>query len=168
MVSNCESTSSLDNAQVRSIRYLTTLAGAEVLYDALYQWDKHGSLTVTDTSLDFFKNIVSNVTTGSYSKPSAEYTSLTSAVKTYADGFVAVVQEYTPSDGGLAEQFTRDKGEPTSSVALTWSFASFLTAASQRARKVPAFRGSSASELPSKCSGDTAMGGYATATPGSW
>ncbi|PLB55671.1 putative glucoamylase precursor [Aspergillus steynii IBT 23096] len=148
--------------------YLTTLAAAEVLYDALYQWDKQGSLTVTDTSLPFFQDLASNTTTGSYSKSSAEYTALTSAVKTYADGFVSVVQEYTPSDGGLAEQFTRDNGDPTSAVDLTWSFASFLTAASRRAGDVPASWGSSASELPSQCSGDTVTGSYATPTPGSW
>ncbi|KAH8427554.1 glycoside hydrolase family 15 protein [Aspergillus melleus] len=145
--------------------YLTTLAAAEVLYDALYQWDKQGSLSVTDTSLSFFKDIASNVTTGSYSKSSAEYTSLTKAVKTYADGFVSVVEEYTPSNGGLAEQFTRDNGEPTSATALTWSFASFLTSASRRAAKVPASWGSSASELPSQCSGDTVTGSYVTPTP---
>ncbi|KAL2839805.1 putative glucoamylase precursor [Aspergillus pseudoustus] len=150
--------------------YLTTLAAAELLYDALYQWDQQGTLTVDAVSLSFFTDIIgSNVTTGSFSKTSAQYTSLTSAVKTYADGFVSIVQEYTPSDGSLAEQFTRDAGEPASATLLTWSFASFLTAVSRRNGEVPASWGASkAGTLPSQCSGETVTGSYVTPTPGSW
>lgn len=47
--------------------YLATLAAAEQLYDALYQWDKQGRLTVTSVSLPFFQDLV-NVTTGTYPK----------------------------------------------------------------------------------------------------
>ncbi|KAL2862489.1 glycoside hydrolase family 15 protein, partial [Aspergillus lucknowensis] len=150
--------------------YLTTLAAAEVLYDALYQWDQQGSLSVDEVSLPFFSDLVgSNVTTGEFSKSSGQYKSLTSAVKTYADGFVSVVQEYTPSDGSLAEQYTRDGGEPASATLLTWSFASFLTAVSRRNGEVPASWGSSkANTLPSQCSGETVTGTYVTPTPGSW
>ncbi|KAF9885466.1 hypothetical protein FE257_012902 [Aspergillus nanangensis] len=149
--------------------YLTTLAAAELLYDALYQWDAQGTLTVNDVSQAFFQDLVGNVTAGDYAKSSAEYKSLTAAVKSYADGFVSVVQEYTPSDGGLAEQFTRDGGDPASAVNLTWSFASFLTAMDRRDGTVPPSWGASAAnEVPSECSGETVTGTYATPSPGTW
>ncbi|RHZ44433.1 glycoside hydrolase family 15 protein [Aspergillus thermomutatus] len=149
--------------------YLTTLAAAELLYDALYQWDKQGAIEVTDVSLPFFKDLASNVTAGSYSKGSAGYASLTGAVKTYADGFISVVQQYTPSNGGLAEQFGRDSGEPVSAADLTWSYAAFLTAVARRNGEVPASWGSStANTVPSQCSGTTATGTYVTPTATAW
>ena len=55
------------------------------------------------------------------------------SIKTYADGFVAIVAKYTPADGGLSEQFTKDTGAPLSAVDLTWSYASALTAFDARA-----------------------------------
>jgi glucoamylase len=151
-------------------RYLTTLAAAELLYDAIYQWDQQGSLTIDDVSLPFFSDLVgSNATSGSFTKGSAQYSSLTSAVRTYADGFIGIVQEYTPSDGSLAEQFTRDSGEPSSATLLTWSFASFLTTVSRRNGEVPSSWGSSkVNTVPSQCNGDTVIGTYVTPTLGSW
>ncbi|KAE8153431.1 Six-hairpin glycosidase-like protein [Aspergillus avenaceus] len=149
--------------------YLTTLAAAELLYDALYQWDKQGQLNVTDTSLPFFSDLVSNATAGSYDKSSSEYQSLTSAVKTYADGFISVIEEYTPSDGAMAEQYNRDNGDPLSAADLTWSYAAFLSAVARRSGNVPGSWGSStANSPPSQCSGGTASGSYATPTVGSW
>ncbi|THC88004.1 hypothetical protein EYZ11_012549 [Aspergillus tanneri] len=157
-----------DNYQGGNPWYLTTLAAAEVLYDALYQWDKQGTLSVTEVSLPFFKDIVGDVTAGSYKKESTEYTSLTKAVKSYADDFLSVVQQYTPSDGGLAEQFKRDGGDPASAADLTWSFAAFLTAASRRNGDVPASWGSSGTKVPSQCSGKTVTGTYVTPSPSPW
>ncbi|KAF7591649.1 hypothetical protein BBP40_001288 [Aspergillus hancockii] len=149
--------------------YLTTLAAAELLYDALYQWDKQGKLDVTATSLSFFKDLTGNVTTGSYAKSSSEYQSLTGSVKAYADGFISVIQEYTPSNGGLAEQFKRDNGNPVSAADLTWSYAAFLSAVARRNSSIPATWGSStANTVPSQCSGATVSGSYTTPTAGSW
>ncbi|KAJ5961553.1 hypothetical protein N7501_006494 [Penicillium viridicatum] len=149
--------------------YLTTLAAAEQLYDALYQWDQQGSIAITETSLPFFKDLVSSAATGNYSKSSDTYTSVTKAVKTYADGFVAVVNKYTPSGGALAEQFTRANGTPASASDLTWSYAAFLSAARRGAGKVPASWGaSSANKVPSKCEGSSAKGSYTTPKVGSW
>ncbi|KAJ5660218.1 Glycoside hydrolase family 13 [Penicillium longicatenatum] len=149
--------------------YLATLAAAEQLYDALYQWNKQGSMAVTQTSLPFFQALVSSAATGSYSSSSSTYSSLTSAVKTYADGFVSIVQQYTPSNGSLAEQFTRDSGVPTSAGDLTWSYAAFLTAEDRRAGAVPSSWGASgASQAPSQCSGSSATGSYATPSVGAW
>ena len=46
--------------------YLNTLAAAEQLYDALYTWNKQGYITVTSTSLAFFKDLSSSVTAGKH------------------------------------------------------------------------------------------------------
>lgn len=70
--------------------YLNTLAAAEQLYDALYTWNKQGSITVTATSLAFFEDLSSSVTAGTYASTSSTYTTLYNAVKTYADGYVNI------------------------------------------------------------------------------
>ena len=101
-------------------RYLSTLAAAEQLYDALYQWNQIGSLDVTSTSLTFFQDLVPTITTGTYDSSSYTYASVVSAVQAYADGYLSIVEKYTPSDGSLAEQFSRDDGKPLSAVDLTW------------------------------------------------
>ncbi|KAJ5546967.1 hypothetical protein N7494_004552 [Penicillium frequentans] len=149
--------------------YLATLAAAEQLYDALLQWNKQGSLAVTQTSLPFFQALVSSAATGNYSSSSSTYSSLTSAVKTYADEFMSIVQQYTPSNGSLAEQFTRDNGTPTSAGDLTWSYAAFLTAEDRRAGTVPSSWGASgANQVPSQCQGSSATGSYTTPSVGAW
>lgn len=71
--------------------YLCTLAAAEQLYDALYTWNKIGSLTITSVSLGFFKDIYSSAAVGTYTSSSSTYASIVSAVKTYADGYVSIV-----------------------------------------------------------------------------
>lgn len=83
-----------------------------------YQWKKIGSITVTATSLQFFQQFSSSVAVGTYASTSSTYTTLTGAVKTYADGFIAIVQKYIGSGGALAEQFTRANGTPASAPDL--------------------------------------------------
>jgi len=145
--------------------YLANLAAAELLYDALYQWNKIGSLSVTATSLAFFRDFSVSVVTGTYASSSSTYTTLTSAVKTYADGYMSIVEKYTPSNGGLAEQFSRSNGTPLSATDLTWSYAAFLTAVARRNGQVPASWGeSSTNTVPSSCSGTSAQGTYTTPT----
>jgi hypothetical protein len=39
----------------------------------------------------------------------------------YADGYMSIVEEYTPSGGALAEQFSKSDGTPLSAANLTWS-----------------------------------------------
>ena len=150
-------------------RHLTTHAAAEQLYDALYQWKTQESLSITQTSLPFFQDLVSSAAIGNYSSSSSTYSSITSAVKGYADGFVSIVQQYTSSNGSLAEQFTRDNGTPASAGDLTWSYAAFLTAAARRDGIVPASWGaSSANKVPSQCQGGSVTGSYATPSVGTW
>ncbi|KAL2827221.1 Six-hairpin glycosidase-like protein [Aspergillus cavernicola] len=149
--------------------YLATLASAEQLYDALYQWDRQGSLSVTELSLPFFRDLVANVKTGVYPKSTRGYKTITDAVRSYADGFISVVREYTPTHGGLSEEYHRDTGVQVSAPDLTWSYASFLTAIARRNGSVPpSWSSSVALTFPQKCNPTTVKGAYATATPSPW
>ncbi|KAI1815674.1 family 15 glycosyl hydrolase [Poronia punctata] len=147
--------------------YLHTLGAAELLYDALYVWNSTGSITVTSTSLPFFKALVPSVTTGTYDSASSTYETISNAVFTYADGFIDVVAKYTPSSGALAEQYDRDSGEPLSARDLTWSYASFLTAVARRRGVVPgswAQKNPAATSVPSACAATSKVGSYSAAT----
>jgi glucoamylase len=149
--------------------YLNTLAAAEQLYDALYTWNKQGSITVTTTSLAFFQDFDSSITAGTYASSSSTYTTLYNAVKIYADGYVNIVATYAQSNGSLSEQFSRSNGTPLSAYDLTWSYAAFLTCAARRAGVVPYSWGEPiASSVPSVCSSTSAIGTYSTASTGSW
>ncbi|KAL8627892.1 hypothetical protein Q9189_006421 [Teloschistes chrysophthalmus] len=142
--------------------YLTTLSAAEQLYDALYQFDRLGCLDITPTSLAFFQDLVPAAANGRCAKGSQTYNTTTQAVKAYADGFLDIVQRYTPADGSLTEQFSRDDGHPLSAVDLTWSYASFLTATNRRAGIVPTSWSSSLSPTPpATCAATSAPGTYA-------
>ncbi|KAF8158200.1 glucoamylase [Crassisporium funariophilum] len=132
--------------------YITTAAVAEQLYDALIVWKQQGSLTVTSTSLAFFRQFSSTVAAGTFASSTSTFTTLTSAVQTFADGFLAINAKHTPSNGGLAEQFDRNTGTPLSAVDLTWSYASALTAFAARAGTIPASWGAQGLTVPSTCS----------------
>ncbi|KAF4623996.1 hypothetical protein G7Y89_g14180 [Cudoniella acicularis] len=149
--------------------YLNTLAAAEQLYDALYTWNKQGYITVTSTSLAFFKDFSSSVTVGTYASSTTTYTTLYNAVNTYADGYMNIVATYAQSNGSLSEQFSRSNGTPLSAYDLTWSYASFLTAAARRAGVVPySWAEPTASSVPATCSSTSAYGTYSTASTGTW
>ncbi|KAJ5602220.1 hypothetical protein N7510_011754 [Penicillium lagena] len=150
--------------------FLCTLAAAELLYDALYQWNRIGSLTITDVSLAFFQDVYSSAAAGTYAASSEEYQSITGAVKTYADGYMSIVQEYAMTNGSLSEQFDKADGLELSARDLTWSYAALLTANMRRNSVVPAAWGeTSASSIPEACtSGYTSIGTYSSATYTSW
>ncbi|KAJ5159273.1 Six-hairpin glycosidase [Penicillium coprophilum] len=149
--------------------YLCTLAAAEQLYDAIYTWNRIGSLTITSVSLNFFKDLYGSAATGTYSSSSATYSAIVSAVKAYADGYVSVVQKYAPSSGSLAEQFSRSNGSPLSASDLTWSYAALLTANERRNAIVPAPWGeTSASSVPGQCQYTSAIGTFSSATNTAW
>ncbi|GFF25184.1 glucoamylase [Aspergillus udagawae] len=146
--------------------YLATLAAAEQLYDALYQWQKQGYLTVTQTSLTFFRDFSSTVKPGTYKSNDPTYKSLTEYIRTYADNFVFLVEQYTPSNGSLAEQYDRNTGAPLSANDLTWSFAAFLSALQRRLSIMPGSWGSSsANTVPTACSTTTVTGTYSAVAP---
>ncbi|KAL9001121.1 MAG: hypothetical protein Q9169_000304 [Polycauliona sp. 2 TL-2023] len=147
-----------------NIRYLCTLAAAEQLYDAVYQIQRAGSLVVDAISLPFFRDLDPFVAIGSYPSSSMVYANITTAMRLHADEYVSVLQEFTPTDGSLAEQYSRDDGSPISAAALTWSHASFLTATSRRSSVVPTSWGASKASIPAgTCSGTSAPGTYAPA-----
>ncbi|TFK24931.1 glucoamylase [Coprinopsis marcescibilis] len=128
--------------------YLTTAVAAEQLYDALIVWNKQQSLEVTGISLAFFRQFSSSVQVGSYASTTPTFTTLTNAIRAYADGFIAVIQKYTPADGSLAEQYHRETGSPLSAKHLTWSYASLLTASAARRGVEPKGWGAANATIP--------------------
>lgn len=145
--------------------HLSNFAAAEQLYDALTQWNNTGSIIIDTVNLAFFQDLMTNIGTGTYSSGSSTYTALIAAVKTYADGYMAIAQKYTPTDGSLAEQFSNSTGSPLSAVDLTWSYAAFLTANARRNGQLPAlWLTSGANNLPSQCSSSSAQGTYSSVT----
>ncbi|KAJ5449450.1 uncharacterized protein N7458_005899 [Penicillium daleae] len=149
--------------------YLCTMAAAEVLYDALYQWNRIGSLTINSVSLSFFQDMDSSAATGTYSSSSATYSTIVSAVKTYADGYMSIVEKYAMTNGSMSEQFSKSDGSQLSARDLTWSYAALLSANNRRNSVVPAAWGeNSASSVPATCVATSATGTYSTATSTSW
>ncbi|KAK1997637.1 family 15 glycosyl hydrolase [Colletotrichum falcatum] len=144
--------------------YLNTLAAAEQLYDALYVWKQQGSITVTQTSLAFFRDRLGSVAPGTYASSSSTYTSLINSVSAYADGFMNIVATYAQANGSLAEQFSRSNGQPLSAEDLTWSYAAFLTAAQRRANVIPKGWVGSATSVPGTCQATSIAGSYSSAT----
>lgn len=173
--------------------FLTTLAAAEQLYDAIYQWQKVGSITITDVSLAFFKDVYSSAAVGTYASSTSTFSSIVSAVKTYADGYISVAvclflrcyfpallyrniasnmflqQSHAMTNGSMAEQFGKSDGFQLSARDLTWSYAALLTADMRRNSVVPPSWGEPlASSVPSVCSGTSATGTFSTATNTAW
>ncbi|KAF8637794.1 hypothetical protein AX17_002564 [Amanita inopinata Kibby_2008] len=144
--------------------YLTTLAVAEQLYDALIVWKTQGSIQVTSVSQPFFSAFSSGISTGTYNSTSSTFNTLTSAIKTYADSFVAIVAKYTPSNGGLAEQYDRNTGKPTSAADLTWSYASLLTSYFARNGVASASWGAAGLTVPATCSRSSGGSGGSSGT----
>ncbi|KAK8086912.1 Glucoamylase [Apiospora phragmitis] len=147
--------------------YLHTLGAAEQLYNALYVWKSQGSITVTSTSLPFFQDLSSSVSTGTYASDTPTYMTLYNTAMVYADGFVDNVAKYVGANGALAEQYDRNSGSPLSARDLTWSYASVLTAAARRAGVVPlgwAETNVAATSVPGSCYATSANGAY-TAAP---
>ncbi|KAF9477190.1 glucoamylase G2 [Pholiota conissans] len=144
--------------------YLTTLAVAEQLYDSLIVWSAQGSLNVTSTSLPFFQQFLPTVSVGTYASTTATFTTLTAATQNWADAFVAIVQKYTPANGGLSEQYDKNTGVPLSAVDLTWSYAALLTTTASRNGVVPDSWGAQELTVPSSCStsGGGGSGGSGT------
>jgi glucoamylase len=96
---------------------------------------------------------------------SPEFAQIISAATSYADSFISVVQQYTPSNGALAEQFSRTKpGSPLSAHDLTWSYAAFVSTAERRAGQYPpSWIPNPPTSLPSTCSRSSVPGVYVPA-----
>ncbi|GJE97645.1 glycoside hydrolase family 15 protein [Phanerochaete sordida] len=131
--------------------YLTTFAVAEQLYDALIVWKAQGSLTVSATSLAFFRQFQSGVQPGTYSASTPTYGTLVEAVASFADGFLTKNAEYTPAGGALSEQYNKTTGAQTSAADLTWSYAAALTAFAARGGFASPSWGAKGLKVPSVC-----------------
>ncbi|KAK1781389.1 carbohydrate-binding-like protein [Copromyces sp. CBS 386.78] len=146
---------------------------AELLYDAVAQWEKQGFVVVDKTNEGFFKTIYPLARAGTIYRAwpvlngLSAFSAILSAVTTYADSFVGVVQRYTPASGSLAEQFLKTApGTPTSADNLTWSFASFLSMTRRRQKQFPTswVPSSSLTKVPSTtCQATSFKGTYAPA-----
>ncbi|KAM3076149.1 hypothetical protein ACMFMG_006337 [Clarireedia jacksonii] len=150
--------------------YICTFAAAEQLYDALWTYNSSRSITITEISQPFFDDLIPGISLGTYASSSKQFENIIQAIQSYADGFVSIAAQYTPSDGRLAEQFSRDNGTAMSAVDLTWSYASFLTMERARQGKHgPGWGAAHANKLPTKCSAGGVVGNYlapsATAFP---
>ncbi|CCL98856.1 uncharacterized protein FIBRA_00862 [Fibroporia radiculosa] len=137
--------------------YLCTFAVAEQLYDALIVWSSQGYLEITDLSLAFFQQFDSDVGTGTYDSGSSTYSTLTSAIRTFADGFVLTNAKYTPTNGSLSEEYTSADGTPISAYDLTWSYASALTVFAAEAGTTYGSWGAAGLTVPSTCTSGVAV-----------
>lgn len=116
--------------------YITTLAAAEVLYDAVAQFTTAGQVTIDNVSLAFWQDLVPDAEEGTYTD-FANVSSLLTAASSYADSFIDLLSQYTPPNGTLNEQINKTTGEPLSAIALTWSYAAFVTAIERRDGNFP-------------------------------
>ncbi|KAH6685101.1 glucoamylase [Plectosphaerella plurivora] len=145
--------------------YLNTFAAAEQLYDALYIWKRSGSITVTQTSLAFFRDLVPSISTGQFASGTTTFNNIISAASAYADGFVNIAATYASPNGSIAEQYNRNNGQPLSARDLTWSYASFLSVAQRRREFVaPGWAKADSSVVPGNCFVTSVQGSYTSAT----
>lgn len=130
------------------------------------QWTQAEVLDIDSTSLPFFSAIFPAAEIQCYAPgTNDDFEAILAAVTAYGDSFVSIVEQYTPSDGGLAEQFSRENGTVISAIDLTWSYASFVTMSHRRSGQFPASWGAlSATPPPSTCTGTSLAGTYAPAT----
>lgn len=119
---------------------------------------------MTSISQPFFAQFSSGIAVGTYPSSSTTFTTLTTAIKSFADGFIAENANYTPSGGGLAEQYSRSNGSPVSAVDLTWSYAAALTAFAARAGQSSPGWGATGLTVPSTCSSGGGGGDSGTVT----
>ncbi|KAI1264227.1 carbohydrate-binding module family 20 protein [Xylariaceae sp. FL1019] len=148
--------------------YLITSGAAEFLYDAAAQWKFQGSLTIDETSLPFFEDLYPTAQAKKYTAfgKSPELPKIINAVTKYADSFVEVVEKYTPADGSLSEQFSKNASfSPLSAKDLTWSYAAFISMAERRAGQYPPswVPSNSSTSIPETCSSGSTKGVYAPA-----
>ncbi|OJJ08430.1 hypothetical protein ASPVEDRAFT_144220 [Aspergillus versicolor CBS 583.65] len=149
--------------------FLCTLAAAEQLYSAIYQWNRLGSITVTQVSLPFFQNLHPSVVPGTYSSSTEVYYQLVDSIRTYADGFMRIVKTYASHNGSLSEQFSRHDGSHMSAYDLAWSYSSLLTANRRRNAIAPSPWGEPGTpSVPPTCSGTSVQGTYSAATISVW
>ncbi|KAF1954058.1 putative glycosyl hydrolase, family 15 [Byssothecium circinans] len=145
--------------------YLTTLAVAEQLYYAKAQWGQN-DIVIDDRTLPFWQSIYPSAQAGTYQNDDAETINLLAAVANAADSFMNKTLEYTPADGALAEQYSRENGTAISARDLTWSYAAYVTARNARvaasgdSSPVPSWGAPANPSIPGTCQSGSVVGTY--------
>lgn len=118
--------------------FLATNALAEVIYKATSEWVAAGSVTIDDTSKEFFEYFNMDYSTGSYAAGSEEFKQIVTVMVHAADSFLQRTQYHTNTDYRLDEQYNADTGAMMSAGDLVWSYASLVTAKDARDALDPA------------------------------
>ncbi|KAF2482649.1 glucoamylase precursor [Neohortaea acidophila] len=116
--------------------YLCTAAFSQFMYAASSEYAAAKTISVTNVSLPFFTYFApeAKLQVGkSYSSTSSQFKQVIQSLDGWGDAFMRTIKYYTPAGGNLHEEFNRNTGAPQGASALTWSFASVLTAAFARA-----------------------------------
>jgi glucoamylase len=116
---------------------LCTNGLAELYYRAAGDWKTRGQIDVTDRNLKFLKALDSSkfasLQSGqSFAADSQTFQDLLAALRAAGDAQLARTRYHANPDGSLSEQMNRGTGFMQSANDLTWSYASFLTALTQR------------------------------------
>jgi len=113
--------------------FLNTFYTAEFYYKLAAALDARGELRVNDTSRTFWKLFVGNET-GLSKERQPEWNALMRKLVKHGDAILAHARTYVGEGGNLAEQIHRDEGRQVGAHDLSWSYSSFLRAASARER----------------------------------
>ncbi|KAJ3078190.1 glycoside hydrolase 15 protein [Quaeritorhiza haematococci] len=113
--------------------FLTTLAVAELFYQAIAEYESIGSISVTPISLRFFQGIeakdvaVGETYTKSATGTPGQFEKIIETMAQVADNLIRRVKYHVGPTRRMAEQFNRHFGFQCSAEDLTWSYASVLT-----------------------------------------
>ncbi|KAL7746212.1 hypothetical protein RI367_008417 [Sorochytrium milnesiophthora] len=114
--------------------FLCTLAFAELYYRLLGHARQHNSMTVTTTSLAFYRSLLKDesLETGVYNSTNARWDRILHALQAEGDQYIRRVRAHTGVNGAMDEQFDKDNGAMLSAADLTWSYAAFLSMVNTR------------------------------------
>ena len=118
--------------------FLCTSSAAEILYRTSSHFSSISNLTISSTSLPFYKSLLASssldVNEGTYGPSDALFHSVVERLGLVGDQFLSVVKRHVDAEGSMSEQFDRETGSMTGARDLTWSYGAFLQAV--RARKM--------------------------------
>ncbi|KAI8143491.1 glucoamylase [Fennellomyces sp. T-0311] len=117
--------------------FLATAGLAELYYRAALEWQTdRSSITVNEINGPFFARLltepIERVRGTMFRYGSSEFDMVINEMTKAADRFMATVQYHQRPNGSLSEQFNRYTGFEQGARDLTWSYASFITAADAR------------------------------------
>ncbi|HVJ64912.1 MAG TPA: glycoside hydrolase family 15 protein [Bdellovibrionota bacterium] len=113
--------------------FLNTFYMAEFYYKLAAALDARGELRVDNTSRTFWKLFVGNETLLTKERQ-PQWNELMLKLVKHGDAILAHARTYVGEAGNLAEQIHRDEGRQVGARDLSWSYSSFLRAATARER----------------------------------